>query len=121
MAPLAVSVTDCPLQLGFAELTTVNTGSGLTTTRIVKVSLHPLLYPVTVYTEVTVGVTIIFVLAITLGVCHTYEVAPPAVSDTDCPLQICVWEAMAKTVGVVIAVILRVADAVHPEADPITV
>ena len=55
LAPFAVSVVDCPLQIVTAG-ETVTTGSGFTVTVICAVAVHPFKSPVTVYVVVEAGV-----------------------------------------------------------------
>ena len=74
--PVKVEVTPAQTVVGFATAVTV--GLGFTTKEIVFELLHPSVdVPVTVYTEVVVGVTIITVVV--AAVLHVYELAPLAV------------------------------------------
>ena len=57
VAPLAVSIADCPTQIA-GGVGTVTTGSGLTVTVTCAVAVHPFKVPVTVYVVVEFGVAV---------------------------------------------------------------
>lgn len=56
VAPLAVSVADCPTQI--AVLFTVTTGKGVTVTVTVAVPVHEFVVPITVYVVVEAGLAV---------------------------------------------------------------
>jgi hypothetical protein len=94
LAPLAVSVADCPLQI--VAGVTVITGSTFTVTVTCVDAVHPFpSVPVTVYVMVEVGLAVteepVVALSAVAGL-HVYVLAPLAVSAVDCPLQIVAGE-----------------------------
>ena len=90
LAPVAVSVVDCPAQMdaGGTEMT----GGGFTVTVTCAVAVHPFLVPVTVYVVVLVGVAVTLAPVVALNPVagdHAYEIElPDAVRLTLCPWQI---------------------------------
>jgi hypothetical protein len=101
---------------------TVTTGRGLTVTVTCPVAVHPFDVPVTVYVVVEVGFAVtgepVDALSPVDGV-HEYVVAPVAVSEVDCPLQM---ETLGDTMRIIpFTVTVTCADAVHPLVVPMTV
>lgn len=90
-----------------------------TVTNLVAVHAPPF-DPVTVYTVVTVGVTIL-VLPVTAPGIQVYVVAPTAVKVEASPLQIIVGEAVAVNVIPGVTTTLTVFVPIHPELLPLTV
>jgi hypothetical protein len=122
LAPLAVSVEDCPEFIvdGIAEAVTV--GNGFTVTLTVAVPVHPAaLVPVTVYVVVALGVTVLLA-PVPNPPDQLYVLAPLAVNTELAPLHIADGLADAVTVGNGFTVTLTVAVPVHPAAlVPVTV
>ena len=122
LAPFAVSVADCPVQIvaGATEIT----GSALTVTVTCVEAVHPLTsVPVTVYVVVVVGFAVtdepVVALSAVAGV-HEYVEAPLAVSVADCPLQIVAGETLITGSGLTVTVTCT--DAVQPLTSvPVTV
>lgn len=90
LAPVAVSMVDCPKQMVSAG-DTVTTGNEFTTTVTCIESMQPFKSPVTVYVVVDAGVATtlepVDALSDEEGL-HVYVLAPVAVSVADCPVQI---------------------------------
>ena len=120
LAPVAVSVVDCPAQIAAGE--TEITGGGIIVTVTCAVAVHPFLIPVTVYVVVVVGVAVTeapVVLLNPVGGDQLYVVALPlAVRFTLCPKQMEVF-GVTDTVGGWLTV--TVTCAVHPPGEPVTV
>ena len=114
LAPLAVSVEDCPEFIvdGIAEAVTV--GNGFTVTLTAAVPVHPAaLVPVTVYVVVLVGDTVLE-LPVPRLCDQLYVLAPFAVNVVLCPEHIVAGDAEAVTVGNALTVTLTDAVPVHP-------
>lgn len=95
----------------------VRLGVVLTVTVAVCAALQPELVPVTVYTVVTVGVTLI--VEVVGPVFHEYVVAPAAVSVAGLPEQTVAL--FTVTVGVAFTFTETVRVLVHPLLLPVTV
>ena len=114
VAPLTVSVADCPVQIEvLGDIVNVIL---LTVTVTCAVAVQPLLpVPVTVYVVVEEGLAETLapvVLLRPVGGDHEYVFAPLAVNAAGCPLQIAV---LGETViATVVTVTVTCAVAVHP-------
>lgn len=117
LAPLPVSVTDCPLQIVVAEVLAVTTGKATTVTVEVLDELHEPELPVTVYTLVEVGLTVM-VEAIA-PVLQVYVEAPPALSAAEEPAQIVAL--FTVTVRLETTLTVEVDEPLHPLVVPVTV
>jgi hypothetical protein len=124
LAPLAVSVEDCPEFIvivdGLAVAVTV--GNGFTVTLTAAVPEHPaVLVPVTVYVVVALGVTVLLA-PLPNPPDQLYVFAPLAVNTEVAPLHIAAGLAVAVTNGNGFTVTLTVAVPVHPAVlVPVTV
>jgi hypothetical protein len=122
LAPFAVSVADCPLQIVAGE--TVITGSAFTVTVTCVVAVQLLMsVPVTVYVIVEVGFAVTLEPVVALSAVagdQEYVVAPFAVSVADCPLQIVAGATAITGSGFTVTVVC--AEAEHPFTSvPVTV
>lgn len=109
------------MQIDELEAVAVTVGVGFTVMVCVAVFVQPFaLDPVTVYVVVDVGVTVIDVPVKLPGI-QLYVVPPEAVSVVLPPAQNVVLDAVTVTVGDGLTVIVRVAVAVHPPFEPVTV
>ena len=100
----------------------VTVGFAFTVTVVAAVLVHPFpSVPVTVYTVVEVGDTV-FGLPVPKPPLQLYEVAPPAVSVEEAPLQIVEGDALNVAVGFAFTVTVAVAVLVQPfPSVPVTV
>lgn len=117
VAPPPVSVTDCPLQIVVAEVLAVTTGKATTVTVAVLDELHEPELPVTVYTLVEVGLTVI-VDAIA-PVLQVYVEAPLAFSAAEEPAHIVAL--FTVTVKLETTVTVEVAEPMQVPEAPVTV
>ena len=121
VAPLAVSVVEDPLQIGFVPDVAVTVGEGLTVTVSCEVFVQPFAaVPVTVYVVVPPGETVTGLPGIEPGF-QTYVEAPLPVRFVLPPTQIGLVLAEEVTVGFVLTVIATWAVLEQPEVVPVTV
>jgi hypothetical protein len=124
VAPLAVSPTDCPLQMLAVLGVMLTVGVVFTVTDTVAVELQLPVVPVTVYVIFVVGLAVgldeLGLARLVVGV-HEYEVAPLACNCTELPEQITGVAGVMEMFGLLFTVTVTDAVPVHVPVVPVTV